>query len=94
MSLNFDPNSNPSLVRTFHAMKKLKKCVNFILTVPVFLHPTVLQKGQTIVNFRVSNNYLYFLQFGLVGTFSESNDVQYVFFGAIFDRKRMLSTIN
>jgi hypothetical protein len=36
MSLNFDVKSNLSLVRRFHTMEKLQKCVNFILTVPVF----------------------------------------------------------
>jgi hypothetical protein len=36
MSLNFDGNSNLSLVRRFHTVEKLQKCVNFILTVPVF----------------------------------------------------------
>jgi hypothetical protein len=36
MSLNFDVNSNLSLVRRFHTMEKLQKCVNFILTDPVF----------------------------------------------------------
>jgi hypothetical protein len=42
MSLNFDVSSNLSLVRRFHTMEKLQKCVNFILTVPVFfLQPTV-----------------------------------------------------
>jgi hypothetical protein len=41
MSLNFDVKSNLSLVRRFHTMEKLQKCVNFILTVPVFLQPAV-----------------------------------------------------
>jgi ABC-type phosphate transport system permease subunit len=36
MSLNFDVNSNPSLVRSFHTTEKLGKCVSFILTVCVF----------------------------------------------------------
>jgi hypothetical protein len=36
MSLNFDHNSNLSLVRRFYTMKKMVKSVNFILTVPVF----------------------------------------------------------
>jgi hypothetical protein len=36
MSLNFDNNSNLSLVRRFHTMEELLKCVNVILTVPVF----------------------------------------------------------
>jgi hypothetical protein len=36
MSLNFDVNSNLSLVRRFHTMEKLQKCINFILKVPVF----------------------------------------------------------
>jgi hypothetical protein len=36
MSFNFDVNSNLSLVRRLHTMENFLKCVNFILTVPVF----------------------------------------------------------
>jgi hypothetical protein len=36
MSLNFDLISNLSFVRRFHTIKEILKCVNFILTVPVF----------------------------------------------------------
>jgi hypothetical protein len=36
MSLNFDVNSNLSVVRRFHTMEKLENCVNFILIVSVF----------------------------------------------------------
>jgi hypothetical protein len=52
MSLNFDVNTNLSLVRRFHTMEKLLKCVNFILTVPIFfcnqLYLTVSFWGTTI----------------------------------------------
>jgi cell division protein FtsL len=40
MSLNVGHNSNLSLVKSFHTMKKLEKCVNFILILPVFFFAT------------------------------------------------------
>jgi hypothetical protein len=48
MSLNFDVNSNLSLVRTFHTMEKLEKCVNFILTVPVFFATNCIKLFETV----------------------------------------------
>jgi hypothetical protein len=46
MSLNFDVNSNLSLVRRFHTMEKLLKRVNFILTVSVFLATNCIYFGK------------------------------------------------
>jgi hypothetical protein len=69
MSLNFDHNySNVSLsVRRFHTMKKLYKCVHFILIVLVFLQPTV--KALALLNMFncifQSHYHLYFLSFGI-----------------------------
>jgi hypothetical protein len=55
MSLNFDVKSNLSLVRRFHTMEKLQKCVNFILTVPVFFATSCNWTPQIVerVNFAI-----------------------------------------
>jgi hypothetical protein len=57
MSLNVGHNSNLSLVKSFHTMKKLEKCVNFILILPVFfLQPTVPTYLPRIIKLKYKRN--------------------------------------
>jgi hypothetical protein len=70
MSLNFDVNSNLSLVRRFHTMKKLQKCVNFILTVPVFFATNCTWNK---LNIKFMNSLLSHISFVQINSFNQIN---------------------